>query len=320
MRDTFFKTIGEIANHNDDIFILTGDLGFKLFDDFKTRYPERFYDVGVAESNMAGIAAGLALSGKNVYCYSIIPFLIMRAYEHIRVDIAYQNLNVKLVGVGGGFTYGLEGFTHYGLEDLALMRSLPNMTVIVPADKIEARCVAELSYKHQGPVYIRLGRTGEAVIHETSPAFDIGKAICLRYGSEVALFAIGNMVHTGIIVADLLSREGLKATLINMHTIKPLDTEIIFQVASNHKYIFTLEEHNVHGGLGSCVAEVLSEVNFNGNFKRFGIPSNLENYIGSADYLRNKYGLTPECIYNEIMKILERSIDTSSVKKREKGG
>ncbi len=289
----------ELYQNNEDIFVLTADLGFKLFDNFKIKCSERFYDIGVAEANMIGISAGLALCGKNVYCYSIIPFLVMRAFEQIRVDIAYHNLNVKLIGVGGGFTYGLEGFTHFGLEDLALMRSLPNMTVVVPADLIEAKCLAELSYDYKGPMYIRLGRTGEPVIHDNNPALKIGKAIILKEGENIAIFAIGNMVYIGKQVVDILVTKGIDATLINMHTLKPLDVETVIQIASSHKALFSLEEHNIDGGLGTAIAEVLAEINYNGKFKRFGI-NGLNNVIGKADYLREQHGLTVERIYSEI--------------------
>jgi transketolase len=305
MREAFFQSLVEVAEIREDIFLLTGDLGFKLFDPFRNKYPDRFFDVGVAESNMIGIAAGLALSGKTVYCYSIIPFLVMRPFEQIRVDVAYQDLNVRLVGVGGGFAYGREGFTHCGFEDIALMRSLPNMTVVVPADPVEARCLAEVSYKHQGPLYIRLGRTGEPVIHEHVPDFTIGKAMFLKDGKKVALFAVGNMVYVAKQVADMLSKKGIRATVINMHTIKPLDVEVISQVASTHEAIFSLEEHNINGGLGSAIAEVLAESRYDGLFKRFGIPNSLKGYIGSADYLRDKYGLTHEKIFETIVNALE---------------
>ena len=301
MRVAFFKAIEHKARSHDNIYLLTGDLGFKLFDDFRAKHPERFFDVGVAESNMSGIAAGLSLSGKNVYCYSIIPFLIMRAYEHIRNDIAYQNLNVKLIGAGGGFTYGLEGFTHYGLEDLAIMRMLPNMSVVVPADPIEASALAEASVEHEGPVYIRLGRTGEPSIHTKPVEFKIGQHIMLNEGKDVAIFATGNMVYISKFVIEKLKQDGIKTTLINMHTIKPLDKDIIQQVASTHNAIFTVEEHYVHGGLGSAVGEVLIESGYKGRFERMGIPEKLEKYIGKADFLRSKYGLSEEGIYERIL-------------------
>jgi len=307
VRVAFFKAIEHKASSHDNIYLLTGDLGFKLFDDFRAKHPERFLDVGVAESNMSGIAAGLSLSGKNVYCYSIIPFLIMRAYEHIRNDIAYQNLNVKLIGAGGGFTYGLEGFTHYGLEDLAIMRMLPNMSVVVPADPIEARALAEASVEYEGPIYIRLGRTGEPSIHDKPVDFKIGRHIMLDEGKDVAILTMGSMVYISKLVIDKLKQDGINATLINMHTIKPLDKDIIQQVASTHNAIFAVEEHYVHGGLGSAVGEVLIESGYKGRFERMGIPEKLEKYIGKADFLRSKYGLSEEGIYERILRGLKET-------------
>lgn len=306
MREAFFKTIEEVADIRDDIFILTGDLGFKLFDSFRGKYPDRFFDVGVAEANMIGIAAGLALSGKQVYCYSITPFLVMRAFEQIRVDVAYHNANVRLVGVGGGFSYGMEGFTHFGLEDLALMRSLPNMTVVAPADPMEASQIARIACEHEGPMYIRLGKNGDGPVHTSAPDIKIGKALRLREGKDIAIFAIGNMVLVGRQVAEMLKKRGINAVLINMHTLKPLDVATITEYCESHKAIFSLEEHIVNGGLGSAIAEVLSENSYKGLFKRIGIPEKLHNMIGRADYLREVYGLTPETIYNRIIKKMEK--------------
>lgn len=301
MRESFFKVLVNSAQARKDIYLLTADLGFKLFDPFRAQFPERFFDIGVAESNMIGIASGLSLCGKNVYCYSITPFLTMRAYEQIRINIAYQKLNVKLIGVGGGLTYGLEGFTHFGLEDFSLMRSLPNMNVVVPSDISEAQCLAKISSEHEGPLYIRLGRSNEPAIHNRAPDFKIGKAMILKEGKGAALIAVGNMVFTALQVADMLKHKGIEATIVNMHTIKPLDIEIVRQIASTHEAIFSLEEHNINGGLGTAIAEVLSETRYNGHFKRFGIPDTLLNDIGDADYLREKCGLTPDRIFQEIL-------------------
>jgi len=302
MRNAFFKELEEVYAQRNNIFLLTGDLGFKLFDRFKSIDPQRFYDIGVAEANMAGIAAGLALTGNIVYCYSIISFLTMRAFEQIRMDIAYQNLNVRLVGFGAGFTYGLEGYSHYGLEDLTLMRSLPNMTIVIPADINEAKSLAKVSSEYKGPMYIRLEKADEGEIRENEPEFKIGQARLVREGKDVALMAIGKMVKTGNEIVDKLSLQGIKATLYNMHTLKPLDAETIQSVALNHEFIFSLEEHFIHGGLGSAIAEILMENGYKGRFKRFGIPEKLKNIIGRADYLRDGYGLTPEKIYNKIME------------------
>ncbi len=304
MRSRFFQTLETLYKEHEDIYVLTADLGYKLFDGLNEKCSDRFYDIGIAEANMIGIAAGLSLAGKNVYCYSIIPFLVMRAYEQIRVDVAYHNLNVKLIGVGGGFTYGLEGFTHFGLEDFALMRSLPNVSIVVPADPFEAECLAAISYDHQGPLYIRLGRAGEPAIHTAAPEFRIGKPICLSEGKRVAVFAIGSMVFVSKQAAGLLKKKGVEITLVNMHTLKPLDTETITQIASTHEAIFTVEEHYREGGLGSAVAETLVENRYAGLFRRIGIDS-LRGHVGNAEHLKEQYGLTTEKVYQNIMAALK---------------
>lgn len=305
MRSAFFNALEELFKKNKEIFVLTADLGFKLFDNFRINCNDRFYDIGVAEANMISIAAGLSFCGKSVYCYSIIPFLLMRAYEQIRIDVAYNNLDVKLIGVGGGFTYGLEGFTHFGLEDLALMRSLPNMTIVIPADPIEAKCLAKVSSEYKGPMYIRLGRKGAPEVYKKTQDLIIGKAVILNEGKHLAIFAIGNMVNKGQQVLERLAAEGIEATLINMHTLKPLDSEMVMQIASTHEVIFSLEEHYVDGGLGTAIAEVLIEKGYKGLFRRIGI-DRLKNIIGNADYLREKYELTVEKIYNRILTAMRK--------------
>ncbi len=292
----------------DDLFVLTADLGFRLFDGFEAAAPRRFYNVGVAESNMIGIAAGLSLCGKSVYCYSIIPFLVMRPFEQIRVDIAYHGLNVKLVGAGGGFTYGCEGFTHFALEDLALMSSLPNMTVVVPADPLEAEAVAGLSLEHDGPMYIRLGGRGGPVIHDRTPEMEIGRAMVLREGEDAAVIATGEMVHAGMLVAGMLSERGVSTTVVNMHTLKPLDTGIIAALASTHEAVFTIEEHNTRGGLGSAVSAVLAENGYSGVFRRFGIDEGAcKGFVGGSAFLRERSGLTPENLSEAISVSLRRA-------------
>ena len=304
MRDEFFSVLSNMVKSDSKGYLFTANLGFKLFDDFRTNNPDNFIDVGVAEANMIGIAAGMALSGKSVYCYSIIPFLLMRAYEQIRVDIDYHNLPVTLVGVGGGFTYGLEGYTHYGLEDFSLMRSLPNMNIVVPANQEEAECVARISYNHNAPLYIRLGREISKSNSGNKLKFEIGKGIVLREGKDVLMVAVGNMVKQSELACDLLASKNISSTLINMHTLKPLDVDIIKEYFSC-KSIFTVEEHFVVGGLGSSVAEVLSESSYSGLFKRIGIPLKSKNIIGKPEFLREKYGLTAQGICNTILTSLQ---------------
>ena len=293
-----------IALANPDVNFLTGNLGYKFFDEIRAKCPAQFLDVGVAEQNMIGLAAGMALCGKSVYCYSIIPFLTLRACEQVRVDVCYHNLPVKLVGMGAGFTYGQEGFTHFGIEDLAVMRAMPGMTVVVPDTIENAVRVAELSVNHKGPLYIRLGRAGIHGAGNKSTLKAIGKAVLLRQGKDCALIAIGNMVAVAEQVAESLSVKGIKATVINMHTLKPLDEAAVRACAGKYQFIFSLEEHSVQGGLGSAVAEVLAESGFSGKFERIGIPEKLDRVIGDADYLWAHYGLSPAKVTTRLMKTI----------------
>ena len=302
MKSAFIETLEKLASIDNRIFLLTGDLGFKTFDKFRNSFPDRFINIGVAESNMIGIAAGLALSGKNVYCYSIIPFLTMRCLERIRVDLCYHNLNVKLVGAGGGLVYGLEGMTHHAIEDIAIMRTLPNMTVVAPEDPLEVKAVINESLAYKGPLYIRLGREGEKCVHKSSPEFKIGKGIVIRKGSGISIIATGTILCAAKSASEDLINEGLDVTLIGMHTIKPLDRDIIEYCAKNSKAIFTVEEHSIIGGLGSAVSEILLELGYKKPFRKIGLQDEYCSYIGSQDYLCEKYGLTPEGIKNFILK------------------
>ncbi len=303
MRKVFFESLENIARKEKDVFLLTGDLGVKFFPEFKKIDPRRFINIGVAEQNMIGVAAGLAMAGKNVYCYSIIPFLTMRTFEQIRIDLCYNNLNVKLLGAGGGLVYGAEGMTHHAIEDIAIMRSLPNMTVVAPGDAKEAEALAKASVFHKGPLYIRFGRDSDPVIHKKDFKFKIGKGIVIKRGKNICLMATGTMLATAKMVSDNLQKHNLNATLISMHTIKPIDPGLIKNCAKNYKSIFALEEHNIIGGFGSAIAEVLAELRYNGNFKRIGIPDKYAfPHIGGSDYLRKKFRLDPDSITRFILK------------------
>ena len=292
-----------IAAANRDVYLLTGNLGYKLFDEIRSQCPEQFLDVGVAEQNMIGLASGMALCGKSVYCYSIIPFLTLRACEQVRLDVCYHNLPVKLVGIGAGFTYGNEGFTHFGIEDMAVMRSMPGMTIVAPDTIENAVRMAELSVDFKGPLYIRLGRAGIHGPGNKATLKVIGKAAVLRRGQDCALIAIGNMVAVAEQVAENLASRGINTSVINMHTLKPLDVAAVIACARKHRFIFSLEEHSVQGGLGSAVAEVLAESGFSGKFERIGIPEKLDSVIGDADYLWDHYGLSAGKLTKRLLKV-----------------
>jgi transketolase len=304
VREMFFRELEGAAKQRRDIYLLSADLGFKLFDSFRASFPARFFDVGIAEANMIGIAAGLSLSGKNVYCYSMASFLVTRAYEQIRVDLAYHDLNVKLIGVGGGLAYGLEGYTHHGLEDLALMRAVPGMTVVVPADGAEAAEFARLSLDYPSPMYIRLGQNGHPQVYDAAPKITIGIPVVIEEGKDVALFATGNMVHKGRQVVAILDKYGISTTLVNIHTLKPLDAATVIKIGANHDAVFSLEEHVLSGGLGSTIAELLAEHRYGGIFKRIGISEPLSREIGDAEVLRQVYGLTADGICETILQSL----------------
>jgi transketolase len=304
MRKAFYEKMAALAGRDRDVHFLTANLGYKFFDDIRKKCPKQFLDVGVAEQNMIGLAAGMALCGKSVYCYSIIPFLTLRACEQVRMDVCYHNLNVKLVGMGAGFTYGQEGFTHFGIEDMAVMRSMPGMTVLVPDTIENAVRAAELSVNFEGPLYIRLGRAGIHGAGNKATLKTIGKAAVLRQGKDCALIAIGNMVAVAEQVAVSLAAKGISASVVNMHTLKPLDETAVRAYAKSHRFIFSLEEHSVQGGLGSAVAEVLAESGFSGKFKRIGIPEKLDPVIGDADFLWDHYGLSPVKVTDRVVKAI----------------
>jgi len=301
MRATFFSAIEKYYKKDKNVFVLTADLGFKLFDRIRDISPRRFYNIGIAEANMIGVASGLALGGGKVFCYSIIPFLIMRAFEQIRVDIDYHDLDVKLVGMGSGFSYGLEGITHFGLEDIALMRSLQNMAVVAPADTRETAALTDIAYRHKGPMFIRVGRTNAPFVYSKKPKIKFGKAVVLKEGDNAVIFATGDMVYNSLEASSILEKQGITTSVVNIHTIKPLDIETIRHMSDKHEAVFTVEEHSITGGLGSAVAEVIAEAGINRVFKRIGIPGKLKNVIGKAEYLRKLYGLDPQGIAGSIV-------------------
>ena len=270
--------------------------------------PNQFLNAGVAEANMTSVAAGMALSGKIVFTYSIANFPTLRCLEQIRNDVCYHDINVKIVSVGGGLAYGSMGVTHHAVEDLAVMRALPNLTVVAPGDPVEARAATRAVAEHQGPCYLRLGKAGEPVVHAGKIDFALGKAIRLRDGRHVTLMSTGGMLKTAMLAADRLQAAGISVRLVSMHTIKPLDEDEVLAAARETGAIFTLEEHSVIGGLGSAVAEVLSEAPCpKVPFKRLGLPSKFSKHIGSQGYLLAQHGLNDEGVMRSVQAILAAS-------------
>jgi transketolase len=291
----------KLAERDSRVFLIVGDLGFGVTEPFAQRFPERYLNAGVAEQNMTGIAAGLALSGKIVFTYSIANFPTLRCLEQIRNDVCYHHANVKVVAVGGGFAYGSLGATHHATEDLAIMRVLPGMSVVAPGDPEEAMAATEAIAAYDGPCYLRLGRAGEQKVHDPPIHFQLGKAIQVRQGSDITLISTGGMLQTTVETADLLSRRGLQARVLSMHTLKPLDTNAVLAAARETSAIFTLEEHSIIGGLGSAVAEILAEsAEHEVLFKRFALPSAFACKAGIQEYLRAQSGLDVESLSNAI--------------------
>ena len=306
MRTAFIQTLIECARTDERLFLLVGDLGYSVVEPFGQEFPDRFINVGVAEQNMTGIAAGLALSGKIVFTYSIANFPTLRCLEQIRNDVCYHNLNVKIVAVGGGFAYGAQGMTHHATEDLAIMRALPNMTVLAPADPVETRLATRAIAGSPGPCYLRLGKASEPVVHQTPPAFSIGKAITVREGTDVTLITTGGILSNTMQAAEQLAKQGLGARVLSMHTLKPLDTEAVLAAARQTKAIVTVEEHSMIGGLGSAVAEVLAELgNSHVTFRRIGIKDEFCQQVGSQEYLRETHGLSVEGIVKAVQSLME---------------
>lgn len=291
MRTAFVQTLCELAAADERIWLLTGDLGFSVLEVFRDRFPERFVNVGVAEQNLIGVAAGLASSGKLVFVYSIANFPTLRCLEQIRNDLCYNELPVKIVAVGGGFAYGPQGYTHHGLEDLAILRTLPNMTVIAPGDLVETELATRAVVNLSGPCYLRLGKAREPVVHVVRPPLVIGRAILLRDGRDVTLISTGAVLPYVMQTAETLGdRHGIEARVLSMHTLKPLDEEAIQRAATETGAVVTVEEHSVIGGLGSAVADVLATRATPVRFGKYGVPDRLWHQTGSPEYLRGLCG------------------------------
>jgi len=305
MRTAFIQTLFELAQQDERIMLIVGDVGFGVVTRFMEELPKQFVNAGVAEQNMTGIATGMALSGKIVFTYSIANFPVMRCLEQIRNDVCYHQANVKIVAVGGGMAYGSLGISHHATEDLAIMRAMPNLTIVAPGDPVEARLATRAIVEHTGPCYLRLGRDGEPKMHESDIAFRLGQAITVREGRDLTLIATGSGLSDVVQAAEVLASEGVSSRVLSMHTIKPLDIEAILKAARETPTIFTVEEHSVIGGLGGAVAEVLMESDLHHVcFKRIGVGDTFTSTVGDQTYLRAQYGLGVQGILRTIKSVL----------------
>jgi transketolase len=307
MRDAFVQTLMAIAAQDNRVMLLTGDLGFGVLDRFAQEFPRQFLNVGVAEQNLTGLAAGLALEGKIVFTYSIGNFNTLRCLEQIRNDVCYHQANVKIVSIGGGLCYGPLGVSHHATEDLAVMRALPNLKVVAPGDVVETVLATRSVYQTPGPCYLRLGRGNEPRVHQEMPNFELGKNICLASGDQVALLATGGILANAAAARNLLKNRGVAASLYSVHTLKPLDHACIKELAASNRLIATIEEHSVLGGLGGAVAEVLSEISgARACLVRLGLPEGFVSEVGDQEYLRRLYGLSAAAIAQQVLTALVR--------------
>ena len=304
MRNAFAEEITQLARQDSRVVLLSGDIGNKLFDEFKAVDERRFYNCGVAEANMIGVAAGMALSGLRPVVYTITPFTTTRCFEQIRVDVCYHKAPVVIVGTGSGLSYAELGPTHHSLEDMAILRTLPGMRVIAPCDREELRLSLRAALHEESPVYIRIGKKGEPDIHSKSPDFKIGRAIVVREGSDVLLLSAGTVMPEVLEAAELLNAKGISAQVASFHTIKPLDVAYLAAASTRVKLVATIEEHGLIGGLGSAVAEWRASAGSAAPLLCFGTPDEFMHEVGSQKYARAKYGLTPDNIAARILAAL----------------
>lgn len=307
MRAVFNKTLLEIAKKDPRIHMVLADIGYGEIEPFRDTFPDRYYNVGVAEQNMTGVACGIAMEGNIAVTYSIANFPTLRCLEQIRNDVCYHNANVKIVIIGGGVSYGPLGMSHHSTEDIAIMRALPNMVVVVPCDNFEAVAATNAMIEYDGPLYYRCGYKGEKDIHPGPVDFKIGKAITVREGKDVTLIFAGPVGLNVLNAADILAKEGISCRVVSMHTIKPIDKEMIKNAAKNTGGIITVEEHNLSGGLGSAVSEVICDEGLTPKvFKRIALPDVNVCLIGHQEWIREQYGMSAEGIAKQIKENLKK--------------
>jgi transketolase len=307
MRDHFVKALTEEAEKNENVILITGDLGFGVLNEFAKKFPKQYINAGVAEQNMTGIASGLGMDGKTVFTYSIGNFNTLRCLEQIRNDACYHNANVNIVSVGGGFSYGALGYSHHATEDIAIMRSIPNINVFVPCDFWEVQEITRKIIEIGGVNYIRIDKSSAVVNDELVHNFEIGKARLLTEGRDLTIIATGGIVEVALNAFKEMAKENISIRVISMHTIKPIDREMILSCSKNTGGIITLEEHSIIGGLGSAVAEVLMQEGvYPLKFKMIGLKSEFSTIVGSQNFLRSANNLDLKSVLTEIKLLLNK--------------
>jgi transketolase len=302
LRDHFINELFALAKNDDRIVLIAGDVGFGVLTEFAETLPNQFVSAGVAEGNMTGMAAGMALDGRIPYTYSIANFPTLRAMEQIRNDVCYNQAPVNIVAVGAGYAYGALGASHHATEDIAMLRSLPGLDIYSPADTFEAVATARLTATSNRPGYIRLGRAGEKPIHSADVA-SLANPLQLRSGSDGILLVTGSIAHNALAAAKLVSDSGINIGVHSIPTIKPFPEEAVLALAMGGSPVFTLEEHSILGGLGSVTAELLSRfTNQVGPLTRFGLPDEFSHHVGDQEYLLTKQGLDPLSLSTKIFE------------------
>ena len=305
MRNAFADEITKLAQADKRIVLLSGDIGNRLFDRFKEACPHRFYNCGVAEANMIGMAAGLAMCGLRPVCYTIAPFLTYRCMEQIRVDLCYHHVPVTLVGTGAGLAYASLGATHHSCEEVGMLRLLPGLNVMAPGDAWEVRACLGAALAQDNPTYIRIGKKGEPLVHESKPEMRVGHALQLSSGSDVALLSSGAMLPEVIALSKLLENQGIRPAVYSLPTVKPLDTQMLEKVFADFRLIATIEEHSVLGGLGGSIAEWKADHSkLPGRLLRFGTEDVFLHETCEQEEAREHFGLVPKQMAERIAEAL----------------
>jgi transketolase len=302
MRRAFAETLADLANEDSRIVLLSADLGFRALEPFIDRFPDRFFNIGVAEQNMMGIATGLAEAGFVPYAYSIVTFAVLRPFEFIRNGPVSHQLPVRIVSVGGGLEYGHNGISHYGLEDIALMRTQPGMNIICPSDVPQARSAVRASVDIPGPLYLRLAKEDTTTVSDGR--FELGRVDELRGGSDIAFIALGPIVHEAMAAADLLDRNGVKCAVLSVPSISSATNESIATEVSRFSNVVTVEAHYATGGLGSLVSEVVAEKNIRCRVIRCGVRRLPDGHSGSKAFLQNEHGISKEALVRVVTETL----------------
>jgi len=308
MRNAFARVLTEIAPDYPEMLLLTGDIGNRLFDSFKEISPNNFFNCGIAEANMIGMAAGLAMSGFRPFVYTITPFITLRCIEQIRDDLCYHDLPVTFVGTGSGLSYAELGPTHHSLDDIGTLRTFPNLTILTPSDIYEVESAVKSIMQrppNSGPVYLRLGKKNEPLMHSKPPHFEIGKPLLLQETSnkcDIIILSVGNIAKVSCETANVLEQQGLSVRVVSFHTIKPLPRDYLTQAFEEHSLVVTIEEHSKIGGLGSAVAEWLIDTDSNAKLLRFGTEDSFLKKIYHQHSARSYFGLTSENISSQILQ------------------